>query len=237
MKFEKQAYILRNVIHTIELKEFKKNFFIAGGACTAVFNRRRMNDVDIFFRNEEDYNKVKEFITDNDNYELKFNTDNARSYDHIDSKGKITKVQLIKAKFSGTPKEVISNFDFTICMCAFVPDTEEFVMDETFLLHLAEKTLCFNPDSEYPLSSLYRMHKFRDRDFKISALELLKISLCINNLKLDTYRDVRKQLEGVDVYLLKDMTDYLVEHSSESFDFKKFMTYAEKYLSDFYGED
>lgn len=91
------------------------NGFIAGGCFKNIFNRETLKDIDIFFRNEEDFLKADTYFSKSPIYELVYVNRNAVSY--LNTKTK-TRIELIRNIF-GSPKEVISQFDFTVVKIAF----------------------------------------------------------------------------------------------------------------------
>jgi len=228
----RQAYVLHRELEGTGLK-YGEGWYLAGGACTSAFSRTKINDLDIFFRTQDDLSKALSEFTANKDAKLKYSTDNAVSY-RVNGK----KVQLIKKQgFVGTPEEVIPHFDFTVAMCAFVPDKNEFHYDDKFMEHLAARTLVYNPDSKNPLSTMVRVKKFIARGYSISGVELVKLGLAINNISIVTYKDLKEQLEGIDTVLLKELTDALLVKADTEYDFREFLTMAEEYLDRFYGEE
>lgn len=240
---KKQAYLLRKKLDKLKLCEVTSSkWFIAGGACTSVFTLNPINDLDIFFNvnDEEEFDEVFGYLVYHfqKNFgvsiEDAFETDAALSY-NIDG----NRVQLIK-KFRGTPEEIISNFDYSVVQCAFLPHIEEFVMSSNFLYDNASRTLRYNTDIEgvsYPIASLMRAEKYIKRGYKFTGVEALKLGLTINNLKINTYKDLKEQIEGIDTYYFKGLTDKLLNEGEKSYDLNEFMEMAEKILSELWGEE
>lgn len=232
MKFTRQQTILTNYVPEVIHKALKDiNYFIAGGACTSVFSNNKINDIDLFFYSEQDcLNAIAAFGTLPE-VKSNFTTDNAISYS-CDNK----KFQIIKCLY-GTPQEIIEKFDYTVVMCAYEPKTGEFTLADNFIYHLAERKLIFNPNIDYPISSLFRSKKYILRGYDFPITEMFKLSLAINNLKLESYGDVKKQLEGVDLGIMKDLVNSLVEDGNKKFDFLEFLPYIEDYLSRYFDRD
>jgi hypothetical protein len=237
MKFQRQQNILDNYIPDAIKEVFLNSnledikYFIAGGACTSVFSNNKINDIDIFFYTEKDCLDAIEAFGMNSEIKSNFMTNNAISYSY-DGK----KFQLIKCLY-GTPEEIIQKFDYTVVMCAYDPMTKEFTLADNFIYDLAEKKLVFNPKVEYPISSLFRSKKYVMRGYDFPITEMFKLSLAINNLKLETYGDVKKQLEGVDLGIMKDLVDNLVEGEKKEFDFLEFLDYIDEYLNKYFDRD
>jgi hypothetical protein len=108
--------------------------FVAGGAITSVFSSSRINDFDLFFPDYIAlqgalYSKLVE-VAKKDGKTIE--TDSALSLmvnNH--------RLQLIKVAV-GTPEEIISDFDFTICQGAF-HFARGFIFGDDFFQHLAQR--------------------------------------------------------------------------------------------------
>lgn len=221
--FKKQKYLINKEFNKMKLENIEKNFYIAGGALTSVFSDKPINDLDIYFYKEEDYEKLKKKIEFNK--KTRYATDLADSYE---IKG--VKIQLIK-KIFGTPKEIFKYYDFTVCMCAYDFKTNQIIMDEDFLYDLAQKQLCFNENTMYPICSLWRIKKYLNRGYSISATNIIKLALTLNNLNINTFEDLKDQLQGIDTYLLKDLTDKMIgEEGSKKYEFREFLAYLDDYI-------
>ena len=94
--------------------------FIAGGCFKNIFNGQKVKHLDIFFENQRDYDEAilyyEEISGENGDQEFRFyyENENVKAYKHQSG---IT-IELCQKVF-GTPKEIISNFDFTICKFAY----------------------------------------------------------------------------------------------------------------------
>jgi len=164
--------------------------------------------------------------------DLKLTTDNSFTY-FIDNKT----FQLIRLENLMTPgtKSIIEQFDFTVCMGAYDFNAQEFLLDENFLKHLAQRKLVYNINSQYPFASLYRAIKYIKKGFKISGIEMLKIGLKCNSIQINNFKELRKQLMGIDTLFLKELTDKLngEEMASKAYDFELFLQMMEEHLSKF----
>ena len=209
--YEKQKYVLDKLLKKVGVKlEDDLDFYIAGGALTSVFSNTKINDLDIFFSHPGDHLKFRDKVFPGK--KPSFVTDCAISY-----VVKKIRIQLIKI-FYGEPYRVINGFDYTVCMAAYYPKKSDIILDERFLQHLAAKELHYSNLSEYPFSALWRAGKYIRRGFSFPATEMIKLALAINKLEIVTYRDLKKQLEGIDTILLKPITDILVERADEKFE-------------------
>lgn len=57
--------------------------------------------------------------------------------------------------------------------------------------------LKFNHNTAYPIMSALRVQKYEKKGYVISKPEFIKIMLTINNLKINTYKEVKEQIGGM----------------------------------------
>jgi hypothetical protein len=226
--YNKEKYVLKKLIEKAKLQEIIDSlsfWMIAGGACTSVFSDNQVNDLDIYFKSAEDYqkvvNKVMPSLKDNEY----FATSCAFSF-----KRNGVRIQLIKKIFASTPEGVMDNFDFTVCECVYLPKTQEFVMGENFLADLCGRRLVYNINAKYPIASLWRVNKYVKKGFKLAAIESIKLALCINNLNIKNYQDLKEQLEGIDTLFLAELTDVLIKNENKEYDLKTALDYMNQVL-------
>jgi hypothetical protein len=106
------------------------------------------------------------------------------------------KIQIV-TRFYGTPEQIHSNFDY-------VHATNYWTSGEGKVVFSIEAyEACHNKEliyvgSKYPVCSLFRMRKFIARGFTITAGEILKIAMNINEFDLTNVLVLRDQLIGVD---------------------------------------
>lgn len=228
--FQREAAILVGVMDKRIRDIVRMNWgFVAGGTLTSVFSYQPIHDFDIFFSEDKNVdaaiaelrNKVR-----NKEIELEsvIETDTAFSF-----KVKGMRYQFVKV-LTGTLRNVIDNFDFTICMAAW-SQQHGFLLDESFLHHLSQRRLVFNIKAAYPICSLYRARKFIKRGFTMNGIEAIKLGLTIQNLDLSSYADLRKQLMGIDTMFLKDLTDSLKGQEQKEYDKKEFFEMLDAYLA------
>ena len=210
--FKRESTILNNILekHPISVTALKNNAYVAGGAIRSLFTSSPINDYDLFFEKESDFNNTLKGLTD-----FKFlSTDTAMT--HNDSKTKQI-FQLICATYAD-PENMLDTFDFTICMAAW-KQTGEFIFNDRFLQHCSQKRLCFNTNAKFPICSLWRALKYIKRGYKLPAIDLIKIALCINNVDLKNRKELKRQLMGIDTMFLKKLTDALDKDGELSYDF------------------
>lgn len=230
----REKYLLLNNIKDIEPILFRYLTFIAGGAITSIFSSTKINDYDIYFKYPMSEIKIKEMLYELEgfNYNVKCKSDNAISLEHTATG---TKLQLIvKENCIGKPKDVIKMFDFTICKAYYDFETEELYLGEDFLRHLAEKRLVLSDNLIYPLSTLFRTKKYTKKGYVMSAVDYIKLGLSINNLKIESFKDLREHIIAIDTMFLKALTDKMLENT-ECYDYKKAIEWIENYIDKHYG--
>jgi hypothetical protein len=207
-KYIHQEYLILAGLETETIRALQdEKAIIAGGAVRAVFAGERIYDYDIYPPSQESLTKIKKYL--DDKFDFVFKSETAISY-----KKDSVKIQIITINdyFGKTVEEIISSFDFTICMGAYDVFNRKFILGDTFLEDVAMRKLVFNEKAEFPIASLYRTKKYVARGYSISGVEMIKLALCIHNLKIDSYTDLRKQLMGIDTMFLSELTDTLISN-------------------------
>lgn len=179
------------------IKKLKKyNAFVAGGAITSLFTNKNINDVDIYFRDEKD---LINFIIEiyNNNHWIVSCTDKSILFQYKREDNNHIDIQLIYFKYFKDVYEIFNTFDFTVNMGAFDFKTEEFVFHDDFLKHNSQRILKFNDKTAFPIISLLRVQKYKEKGFSISKPELVRIALTCMKLKISTYDDLKKHLGGM----------------------------------------
>jgi hypothetical protein len=221
MQFQRERSLFRDAAGSkvLELMD-EHGAFVAGGAITSVFSSEKINDLDLFFRSAD---KLQSALASVPSDQKTVDTESALSF-VADGR----RIQLIRV-LTGTPEDVIRSFDFTICQGAFSEETG-FVLGSSFLHHLAQRRLVFNLAAEYPICSLYRARKFIRRGYHFSGIEAIKLGLKIQNLKLSTLGELKKQLMGIDTLFLKDLTDSLKGQEEKAYDLNDLLAMLEPYM-------
>lgn len=106
------------------------------------------------------------------------------------------KMQIV-VRFYGEPQEIHKNYDFVHCTCYWTSWEEKLVTPVEALTSMMSKELIY-VGSKYPLCSLIRTRKFIARKWTISAGQMLKIVLQLNELDLFDLHVLQDQLVGVD---------------------------------------
>lgn len=236
MDHTRETAILRKTIGQRFLYALEaSNGFVAGGAVRAVFASEPILDVDIFFREKADIEKCVEALKlEGEEFGPSFSiTDSAWTHVANGEDEDIPKMrfQLIEAVV-GSPAEVIKGFDFSMCMGAWDPTTGVFILDSLFLKHVAQRRLCFNPNAEFPICSLWRATKFIKRGWKLPGIEAIKLALAIHNIGLGDLGELKRQLLGIDTIFLKALTDALATKHEAKYDFGEAVEFIADFLDD-----
>lgn len=141
-------------------------------------------------------------------YRPVFFTDNA-----ISLKGKI---QLV-LRFWGEPEKIISSFDYVHCTNYFDRGNQDLHISKDALMSILNKQLKY-VGSQFPICSLFRMRKYMERGYTISAGEILKMAFQISNLDLTDIDVLREQLIGVDTTYMIELVDRLEQAQEDNVD-------------------
>lgn len=134
-----------DVIDAIALYIIEPNMdqgpWVAGGAALRWYQNLPLDkfaDIDVWFKNKEQYNKLYEKFIDTNNISLSIETDNAATFTMYHSKGE-RKIQLIKSRWSDNVHDVINNFDISVSKVA--TDGFKFVLADNTAADIRSKTL------------------------------------------------------------------------------------------------
>lgn len=132
-------------------------------------------------------NVSKELIESGKGYQVQFMSSNAITLNNG--------IQII-VRFTGEPAEIHQNFDF-IHATNYWTWEEGVVYNEEALAATLEKRLRYF-GSKFPVASIFRLKKFIERGWRISAGEMVKIMYDISKLDLDDISVLRDQSMGMD---------------------------------------
>ena len=133
--------------------------WVAGGAARRLYFEECLpatSDVDVFFKDQEQFEAFEYWIADDQGGELYHA---AKGNDTYTFNGLL--VQLIKSYFSSVD-HVLSSFDFRMCM--FGCDGEQITHGHLAVEDVREKVLVVNK-IKWPLYTLARISKYRDQGF------------------------------------------------------------------------
>lgn len=180
--------------------------YIAGGCFKNIFNNERVKDVDIFFENKADcleaisyYKKeMKEHPSD-----WRFVYENEKVWSVYSNKEKV-RLELVKSTF-GKPKQVISEFDFTITKFAYYKNYDnvdeenymavfEIIFHEDFFEHLHTKRLVIDDEMIYPVSTFNRVMRYARYGYQPCRETKIKIVTNLAMLDPENQEDFEKEL-------------------------------------------
>lgn len=126
------------------------------------------------------------------------------------------KVQLI-TRFYGEPSKIHDNYDFAHSMCYYDYHKNELSLHPEALECILSKTLIYK-GSLYPVASIFRIRKFIERGWRISAGQILKILFQISELDLKNPDTLREQLIGVDQAYMHQLLTLIEDKKSDRVD-------------------
>lgn len=199
----------------------RNNAFIAGGAVTSVFSSKPIKDFDIFFKNEESYFAAVKELNQGDNIE-RAKTVNALTYRCLDNCGYVIQLIKLPSSFKENPIEIFEEFDFTVCCGLYDFQLGGFKFHRDFLKHVAQRKLIFNTKHRFPISSLLRSQKYKDKGYTLDQGNLLKIVISIASLDIKTNADAAKQFQGMYLGEYRAVFEPILKDESP-FQFDKFL--------------
>jgi hypothetical protein len=131
-------------------------------------------------------------------------SENAATMQRTDHTGKKFTIQLIRA-FHGPIETIFSSFDFTITQGGYDFERGRFILGDRFLPDIARRKLIYLGGSRYPICAMYRTKKYQKRGYDVPGATIMHIALCIVQLQLNNYADLKKQLMGIDTLYLQDL--------------------------------
>lgn len=182
------------------LKDMK--CILAGGAITSIFSGAEVMDYDLYFTDKEGLSRLiaQVFgVSEEDHispFDLiaKFATN--RSMLCVDKYNK-NKLQFIHYKIFKDAHDIFNSFDFEHVMGAFDFATEEFVFHDNFFKSLAQRNIVFNPNTDFPIVSLMRVQKYKERSYKISKAQMLRVAFTIASRNYDSWEKVKSECAGM----------------------------------------
>ncbi len=123
-----------------------------------------------------------------DTYQPMFITSNAITLSN--------KIQIV-VRFYGEPEEVHKNYDFVHCTNWYDLATDQLVLQKEALESLMSRDLKY-VGTLFPICSLFRIRKFVERGWRITAGEMVKIAMQTRKIDWDNVQVLKSQLMGVD---------------------------------------
>lgn len=195
--------------------------FICGGCFKNIFNGEKAKDLDIFFKTETDWHDAvqyfdersvgygfeEEALTEEEaEYRFYYENNKVKAYKHL--KTGIT-IELCRSIF-GEPKEIISNFDFTITKFAYYKEEvkdektndthieSKIVCDDKFFEHLHLKRLVIDDKIPFPMSTFERVLRYSKYGYFPCKETKIKLAKAINELPEETITVSESLYNGMD---------------------------------------
>jgi len=122
-------------------------------------------------------------------------------------------VQIV-TRFFGEPEEIHRNYDFQHCICWWGSWDKELHTPERALTALLARELVY-VGSRYPICSMFRVRKFLQRGFRITAGQIVKMAWQIAQLDLNDFDILEDQLTGVDAAYFNEIISLLKEDAEK----------------------
>lgn len=169
------------------------NIIVAGGAITSIIMGEQINDIDCYFRSRDDLvGFVKEVDPKNSSHLKYFSS---RSITFKPKKSDAT-IQLIYFDFYNNATNIFGDFDFTVNMGAYDFKKKEFIFHKDFFKDIATKKTSINKGTKFPLISLFRLFKYKDKGFDFQQKQLLELCKAINKFDYNDDKVVEDQTQG-----------------------------------------
>jgi hypothetical protein len=117
------------------------------------------------------------------------------------------KVQII-IRFYGSPEEIHKNFDFVHAMGIYDYEHDSLEITKETYEAVLSKSLIYK-GSLYPIASLFRIRKFLNRGWRITAGQMLKIAAQISEIDMNNPKILKEQLIGVDFAYMHQLIQLL----------------------------
>lgn len=168
----------------------KGGCYIAGGALTCIASGKHdeINDYDFYFPSVEAAVEAIRYMKEY-NTHVTFVSDKSISYqkDGID-------IQFIYTDFYPKAIDIFEHFDFTVNMVAYDCRDNSLTTHENFWLHLSQRYLSINTKTKFPIITNLRIDKYKQRGFKTSRTQMVKLSLAISSLNINSWEEAKAQM-------------------------------------------
>lgn len=199
---------IHNFRHLFFLEKFLMGHegFIAGGCFKNIFTSQRINDIDIFFHNQNEFEKAKKYYRDlikkdPDNWRKSY--ENKKAWAVYSIKDKI-RIELIRSVF-GSPHEIIDDFDFSITKFAYYRDYEnideddylaqfKILFQEDYFEHLQMKRLVLDDKIPFPISTFNRSYKYQKYGYSLCKESKIKLLEAIHEIPELNLEELGKSL-------------------------------------------
>ena len=172
----------RTFIQTL-FDEYGENFYIAGGFFKDIVNNRTPKDVDLYFRDQESFDKVHKFV-EKSGAQLVYANKNAICYK---TAAKLT-IDLIHRQFRSV-EDTLNTFDFTATKAALYKQNGEYYItkDKNFDKHTKNFVLEYSDSTEKTTSSIERVTRYMKYGYQPTRKCLITLIESIKNHELKNY--------------------------------------------------
>lgn len=193
-----------SVRHFMEYMKDNGGAYIAGGALTSVAtgNHDKIEDYDVYFTDVNSAVAAIRYMKEN-NPHVSFVSDKSITYVMKDS----VKIQFIYYAFYPKAEDIFAHYDFYINCAAYDAVTQELVVHENFWMHNAQRYIGVNVGTKFPILSNLRLDKYIKRGYHTSRNEVLKISLAIASLNIDSWEKAKIHIGNTYGFTLADFED------------------------------
>ena len=178
------------------------NGYIAGGCFKDIFLGKEVKDIDIFFRDQNDFNDALRYYN-HVNWELVYENQNAISFKNPENG---VRIELIKRVF-GTPEYILSQFDFSICKFAYIKINDDFsgisfggvsgqnlisIYCNSYFEDITQRKLSFDNSIVNPVQTFDRLLRYLHYGFILdreSKSKLINSIFSLETLNLDDLTD------------------------------------------------
>jgi hypothetical protein len=176
-----------------------ENCYIAGGAILSAVTKTEPADYDIYPKTKKAAIDIIYHLMEEESCFIVNISDRAvtlKSNVNTNLKGERILVQVMLFDDFWCPKVIFDFFDFTVCMAAFDCDTKKYWFHDDFWVDVAAKTLRFNPKTRYPLNSMMRIAKYRNKGYTLPTSEMIRMSLTLMQSDMPTSWEDLEQVIG-----------------------------------------
>ena len=167
------------------------NAIIAGGAIRSLICDEEIKDIDTYFRSQDDLINFMDEESIKSKTHIKSVTKRSITF----SKNNLT-CQLIFFSYYSSPEEIFKDYDFTVCMGAYDFKIDDFVFHEDFFVDNATKKISINKGTKYPLISMFRLLKYKQKGYDFPQKQLLELAKAINKFDYNNEDVVKDQTQG-----------------------------------------
>lgn len=173
--------------------------YVAGGAVLSSVTKTEINDYDVYPKSKKNMIDIFHILCDNHCFVVNI-SDRAITFKSNTEKkenGERMVVQVMTFDEFDSPEKIFNYFDFTVVMGAFDCDTNSYHFHEDFYPDITSKTLRFNTNTRYPLNSLLRITKYKNKGFNISKPEMVKMAMSVAKAGLpNSWEELESQIGG-----------------------------------------